>query len=67
MNLSLLKKARVALNITQEEMAEKLGYKDKSSYCQIENGKAQLPLSKIKTVKDILKLSEEKFTQIFLT
>ena len=41
MNLELLKSERKAKGYTQKYMAEQLGFKDRSSYCLIENGKCQ--------------------------
>ena len=66
MNIELLKQERIKQNITQEEMATHLGYKDRSSYCQIESGKVKLPIEKIKSVKEILNLSDEMVGKIFL-
>lgn len=38
---------RIALNMTQEELAVKMGYKTKSSINKIELGKSDIPLSKV--------------------
>ena len=65
MNLKLLRTARKNRNLSQAEMARKLGYKNRSSYCLIESGYNQLPISKIKTVSDILQLNDEEFKNIF--
>ena len=42
-----IKERRVALNITQEELAKKLGYKSTSTIAKIEAGKSDIPQSKI--------------------
>lgn len=66
MNLEKLKERRKQLGYTQDDMAKKLKYKNKSSYCQIENGDTNIPLSKIKTICKILHFSEAEMTEIFL-
>ncbi len=38
---------RIELGLTVEELAQKMGYKDKSSISKIENGKADIPQSKV--------------------
>lgn len=38
---------RIELGFTVEELAKKMGYKDKSSISKIENGKADIPQSKV--------------------
>lgn len=42
-----IKKRRQELGLTIEELAQKMGYKDKSSISKIENGKADIPQSKV--------------------
>lgn len=42
-----IKKIRKQLNLTQTELAEKLGYADKSMIAKIEKGQIDLPQSKI--------------------
>lgn len=67
MNSSLLIEKRKKLGLSQKDMAEKLGYKDKSSYCLIENGKVNIRLDTMKHIQDILKFTGEEFQDIFLT
>lgn len=38
---------RIELGLTVEELAKKMGYKDKSSISKIENGKTDIPQSKV--------------------
>ena len=38
---------RIELGLTVEELAKKMGYKDKSSISKIKNGKADIPQSKV--------------------
>lgn len=42
-----IKKKRLKLGMTQSELAEKLGYSDKSAIAKIESGKIDIPQSKI--------------------
>lgn len=48
-----IKKYRRELNITQQTLAEKAGYKDKSMIAKIEKGLVDLPQSKIVAFADI--------------
>lgn len=67
MNHELLRATRRDAGKTQEFMANALGYRDKSSYCQIENGSVQCSLEHSKRIKQVLGLSREKYFQIFLS
>ena len=49
-----IKSRRTELGLTVEELAHKMGYKDKSSLSKIENGKADIPQSKIAAFADAL-------------
>ena len=49
-----IKSRRTELGLTVEELAHKMGYKDKSSISKIENGKADIPQSKIAAFADAL-------------
>lgn len=49
-----IKKRRLQLGLTQSELAEKLGYADKSAIAKIEKGLVDLPQSKIKAFADVL-------------
>lgn len=42
-----IKRRRLELGLTVEELAQRMGYKDKSSISKIENGKADIPQSKV--------------------
>lgn len=42
-----IKQRRNELGLTVEELANRMGYKDKSSISKIENGKADIPTSKV--------------------
>ena len=49
-----IKSRRTELGMTIEELARKMGYKDRSSISKIENGKADIPQSKIAAFADAL-------------
>ena len=49
-----IKSRRTELGLTVEELAHNMGYKDKSSISKIENGKADIPQSKIAAFADAL-------------
>lgn len=66
MNYELLKETRMAAGVTQEAMAEALGYKDKSSYCLLENGTVKCTVEQAKKIKLALDMSLELYASIFL-
>ena len=45
---------RIKLNLSQDELAKKLGYKDRSSITRIENGERDLPQSKVVAIANAL-------------
>lgn len=49
-----IKRRRIELNMTQEQLAGKLGYADKSMIAKIEAGRIDLSQSKIKDISEIL-------------
>lgn len=51
-----IKKYRIESKLTQQELAEKAGYKDKSMIAKIEKGLVDLPQSKIITFADIFEV-----------
>ncbi len=67
MNHKKLKDTRIAAGITQETMAGVLGYKDKSSYCLLENGAIKCTVDQAKIIKETLRLTPAEFDSIFLT
>lgn len=66
MNHKMLKDTRVEAGVTQETMASALGYKDKSSYCLLENGGIKCTVDQAKIIKDVLGLTTELYEKIFL-
>lgn len=52
-----IKLKRLANGWTQSELAKKMGYSDKSMIAKIENGKVDLPQSKIKAFADVFDCS----------
>lgn len=65
MNLELLKSERKAKGYTQKYMAEQLGFKDRSSYCLIENGKCSVDIELANQIASLLNLSKQKTYEIF--
>lgn len=65
MNLALLKAERVKRGITQEQLAKGLGFKDKSSYCLIENGKTAVSVNTANQIAIYLGLSKNLIYEIF--
>lgn len=62
--VNLLKKLRVEKGYTQEYMAEKLGYSDKSGYNHLENGNVKLSLARAIEVAKILGVNPNIFFEI---
>lgn len=67
MNLELLKKERIKKGLSQQRMAEELGFKDKSSYCLIEKGKTNISVPLMNKIIKVLKLSTDTAIEIFVT
>ena len=53
-----IKNRRESLGMTQTELAEKMGLKDKSSVCKIESGKLPITLKTVERVAEALNCSE---------
>lgn len=66
MNHKMLKDARIKAGVTQETMAGALGYKDKSSYCLLENGATKCTVDQARIIKEVLGLTVKKYEEIFL-
>ena len=49
-----IRKRRVALGLSQDEVARRAGYNDRSSIAKIEQGKVDLPLTKLGLLADAL-------------
>ena len=49
-----IRKRRRELDITQAELAEAVGYTDKSMISLIEHGKIDLPISKLMAIAEVL-------------
>ena len=50
-----IKQKRQELGLSQEEVADKLGYKSRTSVFKVEHGITDLPLSKVKEFAEVLK------------
>ena len=55
---SNIKRLRKQLNMSQQELAEAVGYKGKSMIAQVENGKVDLPASMISKFAEVFHVSE---------
>lgn len=67
MNYDLLRELRREAGLTQEAMAEQMGYKGKSSYCLLENGAVKCTVEQAKKIKEVLDLSLVQFSTVFLS
>lgn len=54
-----IRQRREELNMTQDELAQAMGYKSRSSINKIELGKSDIPQSKIKSFAEALKTTPE--------
>lgn len=54
--INLIKQLRKDRGFTQQDMAKLMGYKSKSAYCMLENGKVKLTIDKAKIIAEILKV-----------
>lgn len=54
-----LKKLREDKGITQDEMAELLGYRHKSRYSKLENGERKMSIEQAKLISDFFNMSIE--------
>lgn len=52
-----IKRFRIASDLSQKELAVKMGYKDASSIAKIEAGQNDLPLSRVKEFAEVLGVS----------
>lgn len=50
-----IKEKRIEMNLSQEELANKMGYKSKTSIFKVEQGVTDLPLSKVEEFAKVLK------------
>lgn len=51
-----IKKRRKELNMSQQELAEAVGYKGKSMISQVENGQIDLPITMVKKFAEVLQV-----------
>lgn len=54
-----IKKRRLELNMTQEQLAEKMGYSDKTMISKIESGQIDISYSKILAFAQVLRIEPE--------
>lgn len=55
-----IKNRRLELNMSQQELADKLGYTDRSAIAKIETGKNDISLNKFKEIAKALQISPAK-------
>lgn len=55
-----IKAARIAAGLSQEQLAQRIGYTDRSSIAKIEAGKVDLPRSKIAAIAQALHTTEQE-------
>ena len=53
-----IKNRRIALGLSQDELAQKTGYTSRSSIAKIESGKVDLPQTKIKLFAEALETTQ---------
>lgn len=66
MNHELLKKERMNKGYSQAYMAKSLEFKDRSSYCLIENGKVSIDVETAKNIAKILDLTPKRTLEVFM-
>ncbi|WP_192930329.1 helix-turn-helix domain-containing protein [Alkaliphilus pronyensis] len=54
-----IKQIRVSKGLTQQDMANSMGYKSKSGYCQLEKGEVKLTLDKIELIANVLEVDPQ--------
>lgn len=60
LNINNIKKIRTELGISQEDMAEKLGYSSKSGYSMLENGYVSISLERAIKISEVFNKSMEE-------
>lgn len=58
-----LRKARQALSLTQQQVADKIGI-TKSTYCGYETGKRQPDIAKIRLLTNVLRISADELLEL---
>lgn len=65
LNLRRLKAERFAAGFTQDEMAEKMGWKNRSAYAKRESGKVPIGANELMKIISILGYSEKDLVIFF--
>ena len=58
---------RMRNGYTQEEMAQKIGYKSKSGYNNLESGKVKMSLEQLEDILQILRIPLQEIIEILRT
>lgn len=61
-----VQRRRLALGLSEEQVAEKLGFKDAGAIRQVESGDLALPLDLIPDLADAQRLDRAEFCRVFL-
>lgn len=64
--ISILKEIRQKKGYTQDYMAKKLGYKNKSGYCMLEKGLVKMTLEKARVIAEILDIDPTIFFESYV-
>lgn len=59
-----LRDRRLKLNLTQKELAQKLGIKHDQFICNIERGTAGIPAERLKSFASVLKVNVKKLVKL---
>ncbi|MBA1336482.1 MAG: hypothetical protein HPY66_2917 [Firmicutes bacterium] len=62
--IELIKSKRIQKGITLQNMAEKLGYKSKSSYYNVENGRVKVTLEQFINICKVLEFTKGEILKI---
>ncbi len=57
-----IRRRRIELNMSQDELAKKLGYSSRTTIAKIEAGKNDIPISKVIAFAKALDVSPEELT-----
>ncbi len=57
-----IRRRRIELNMSQDELAKKLGYSSRTTIAKIEAGKIDIPISKVIAFADALDISPGELT-----
>ncbi len=65
MNLELLREIRKDKGMTQQDMADAIGYTSKSAYCQMETGTSRISAETANKIAKALTMTDEQKLAVF--